>query len=73
MSRQCVIVKESEGRRVFWGETGTGLDWLDAPEDVWVYATKAQAQALYRAARLGRQRASIIRYSDLAADSTRKS
>jgi hypothetical protein len=64
---QCVIVRDVAGRREFWGETGIGLDWLRSPASVWVYESKAQAEGVYRGARLGRHPGvSIVPYSEVA-------
>ena len=59
---RCVIIKDVDGRRQYWGETGTGLEWLDTPTDIWIYDTRTQAEVLFRAAKLGKQHAHIVPY-----------
>lgn len=66
MSLQSVIVKDVDGQRLFWGETGLGLDWMESQDDAWVYDTRGQAKSMYRAVeRLRRERAKILPYDDL--------
>lgn len=57
---KCVIIKDIGDHRQFWSETGTGLDWLNTPANIWVYDTRSQAEVLFKAAKLGKQHAKII-------------
>lgn len=66
MTTRCVIVKDIDQRRLFWCETGFGLDWLDISDDVWVYESKQQAQDVYRAVKMSTRRGDkIVPYDDI--------
>ena len=45
-----LIVKDYDGTREYWGDTGDGFTWRTQLADAWVYSNKAEAQEGRRAA-----------------------